>query len=385
MQDEGLEAEVTRRTGLLLDPYFSGTKLAWLLDHVPGARERAEHGELAFGTIDSWLVWKLTNGARHVTDVSNASRTLLLNIATAQWDDFMLQRLRIPRAVLPDVVSSSMASDTAPVATLGTAKVRIAGIAGDQQAALFGQACFEPGMAKNTYGTGCFLLMNTGTTPLASTNRLLTTIAWRTTDLRYALEGAVFVGGAVVQWLRDGLGLIKESAEIEALAASVPDTGGVYLVPAFTGLGSPHWDAYARGTIVGISRGTTRGHIARAALEAIAFQSAEVLQAMQRDAGHPLLELRVDGGAARNDLLLQFQSDLLGVPVVRPQVTETTALGAAYLAGLGVGFWSSATEVTANWRAERRFEPGMSRDEAASRLRRWSRAVDRSRGWDGES
>jgi glycerol kinase len=385
MQEEGLEAEVTRRTGLLLDPYFSGTKLAWLLDHVPGARERAEHGELAFGTIDSWLVWKLTNGARHVTDVSNASRTLLLNIATAQWDDFMLQRLRIPRAVLPEVVSSSMASDTAPVATLGTAKVRIAGIAGDQQAALFGQACFEPGMAKNTYGTGCFLLMNTGTTPLASTNRLLTTIAWRTTDLRYALEGAVFVGGAVVQWLRDGLGLIKESAEIEALAASVPDTGGVYLVPAFTGLGSPHWDAYARGTIVGISRGTTRGHIARAALEAIAFQSAEVLQAMQRDAGHPLLELRVDGGAARNDLLLQFQSDLLGVPVVRPQVTETTALGAAYLAGLGVGFWSSATEVTANWRAERRFEPGMSRDEAASRLRRWSRAVDRSRGWDGES
>jgi glycerol kinase len=239
-------------------------------------------------------------------------------------------------------------------------------------------------MAKNTYGTGCFLLMNTGTTPLPSTNRLLTTIAWRTTDLRYALEGAVFVGGAVVQWLRDGLGLIKESAEIEALAASVPDTGGVYLVPAFTGLGSPHWDAYARGTMVGISRGTTRGHIARAALEAIAFQSAEVLQAMQRDAGHPLLELRVDGGAARNDLLLQFQSDLLGVPVVRPQVTETTALGAAYLAGLGVGFWSSATEVTANWRAERRFEPGMSRDEAASRLRRWSRAVDRSRGWDGE-
>ncbi|MDH4105752.1 MAG: glycerol kinase GlpK [Gammaproteobacteria bacterium] len=384
MQDAGLEAEVTRRTGLLLDPYFSGTKLAWLLDHVPGARERAEHGELAFGTIDSWLVWKLTHGARHVTDVSNASRTLLLNIATAQWDDFMLQRLRIPRAVLPEVVSSSMASDTAPVATLGTAKVRIAGIAGDQQAALFGQACFEPGMAKNTYGTGCFLLMNTGTTPLASTNRLLTTIAWRTTDLRYALEGAVFVGGAVVQWLRDGLGLIKESAEIEALAASVPDTGGVYLVPAFTGLGSPHWDAYARGTIVGISRGTTRSHIARAALEAIAFQSAEVLQAMQRDAGHPLLELRVDGGAARNDLLLQFQSDLLGVPVVRPQVTETTALGAAYLAGLGVGFWSSATEVTANWRAERRFEPDMSRDEAASRMRRWSRAVDRSRGWDGE-
>jgi glycerol kinase len=385
MQDEGLEAEVTRRTGLLLDPYFSGTKLAWLLDHVPGARDRAERGELAFGTIDSWLVWKLTNGARHVTDVSNASRTLLLNIATAQWDDFMLERLRIPRAVLPKVVSSSMGNDTAPMATLGAAPVRIAGIAGDQQAALFGQACFEPGMAKNTYGTGCFLLMNTGTSPLASANRLLTTIAWRTTDLRYALEGAVFVGGAVVQWLRDGLGIIKDSSDIEALAASVPDTGGVYLVPAFTGLGSPHWDAYARGTMVGISRGTTRGHIARAALEAIAFQSAEVLQAMQRDAGHPLLELRVDGGAARNDLLLQFQSDLLGVPVVRPQVTETTALGAAYLAGLGVGFWASPADVTANWRAERRFEPRMSRDEAAGRMRRWSRAVDRSRGWDGES
>jgi glycerol kinase len=384
LQGEGLEAEVTRRTGLLLDPYFSGTKLAWLLDNVPGARERAARGELAFGTIDSWLVWKLTQGARHVTDVSNASRTLLLNLATAQWDDFMLERLRIPRQVLPEVVSSSLSPADAPAATLGGTQVRIAGIAGDQQAALFGQACFEPGMAKNTYGTGCFLLMNTGTTPLASANRLLSTIAWRTSDLRYALEGAVFVGGAVVQWLRDGLGIIRDSADVEALAASVPDTGGVYLVPAFTGLGSPHWDAYARGTIVGISRGTTRGHIARAALEAIAFQSAEVLQAMQRDAGHPLVELRVDGGAARNDLLLQFQSDLLGVPVVRPQVTETTALGAAYLAGLGVGFWSSPAEVTANWRAERRFEPRMSRDEAAARLRRWSRAVERSRDWDAE-
>jgi glycerol kinase len=384
LQDQGLEAEVARRTGLLLDPYFSGTKLAWLLDNVPGARERAARGELAFGTIDSWLVWQLTRGARHVTDVSNASRTLLLNLATAQWDDFMLERLHIPRQVLPEVVASSMAADEAPVATLGTAQLRIAGIAGDQQAALFGQACFEPGMAKNTYGTGCFLLMNTGTKPLASANRLLTTIAWRTHDLRYALEGAVFVGGAVVQWLRDGLGIIRESSDVEALAASVPDTGGVYLVPAFTGLGSPHWDAYARGTMVGISRGTTRGHVARAALEAIAFQSAEVLQAMQRDAGHPLVELRVDGGAARNDLLLQFQSDLLGVPVVRPQVTETTALGAAYLAGLGVGFWSSPAEVAANWRVDRRFEPRMSRDEAAARLRRWARAVERSRGWDDE-
>ena len=384
LQADGLEPEVARRTGLLLDPYFSGTKLAWLLDHVPGARQRAEDGELAFGTIDSWLVWKLSNGERHVTDVSNASRTLLLNVASAEWDDFMLERLRIPRAVLPQVVPSSLTRN-APVATLGTHSVPIAGIAGDQQAALFGQACFEPGMAKNTYGTGCFLLMNTGTTPLASSNRLLTTIAWQTTDLRYALEGAVFVGGAVVQWLRDGLGIIERSADIEALAASVPDAGGVYLVPAFTGLGSPHWDAYARGTMVGLSRGTTRAHIARAALEAIAFQSAEVLLAMQRDAHHPLIELRVDGGATTNDLLMQFQADLLGVPVVRPQVTETTALGAAYLAGLGTGFWSSPTEVAANWRAERRFEPQMSRDEANARLARWAQAVDRSRGWHVES
>jgi glycerol kinase len=384
LQADGLEPEVARRTGLLLDPYFSGTKLAWLLDHVPGARQRAENGELAFGTIDSWLVWKLSHGERHVTDVSNASRTLLLNIAGAEWDDFMLETLRIPRAVLPQVVPSSLTRN-APVATLGARSVPIAGIAGDQQAALFGQACFEPGMAKNTYGTGCFLLMNTGTTPLVSGNRLLTTIAWQTTGLSYALEGAVFVGGAVVQWLRDGLGIIERSADIEALAASVPDAGGVYLVPAFTGLGSPHWDAYARGTIVGLSRGTTRAHLARAALEAIAFQSAEVLLAMQRDAHHPLLELRVDGGATSNDLLMQFQADLLGVPVVRPQVTETTALGAAYLAGLGAGFWSSPTEVAANWRAERRFEPLMSRDEANARLARWAQAVDRSRGWHVES
>ena len=384
LKAEGLEPEVSRRTGLLLDPYFSGTKLAWLLEHVPNARQRAENGELAFGTIDSWLVWKLSNGERHVTDVTNASRTLLLNVANAEWDDFMLDRLRIPRAVLPRVVPSSLTGN-APVATLGRHSVPITGIAGDQQAALFGQACFEPGMAKNTYGTGCFLLMNTGAAPLTSSNRLLTTIAWQTTDLRYALEGAVFVGGAVVQWLRDGLGIIERSADIEALAASVPDAGGVYLVPAFTGLGSPHWDAYARGTMVGLSRGTTRAHIARAALEAIAFQSAEVLLAMQRDAHHPLIELRVDGGATANDLLMQFQADLLGVPVVRPQVTETTALGAAYLAGLGTGFWSSPADVASNWRAERRFEPAMSRDEAGTRLARWAQAVDRSRAWHVES
>ena len=380
LKADGLEPEVARRTGLLLDPYFSGTKLAWLLDHVPDARARAQRGELAFGTIDSWLAWKLSGGARHVTDASNASRTLLLDVATGDWDEFMLDLLRIPRAVLPEVLASS-SSDNAAVAVIDGRSIPIAGIAGDQQAALFGQACFEPGMAKNTYGTGCFLLMNTGAAPLVSANRLLTTIAWQTTARSYALEGAVFVGGAVVQWLRDGLGIIERSGDVEALAASVPDSGGMYLVPAFTGLGSPHWDAYARGTMVGLSRGTTRAHIARAALEAIAFQSAEVLQAMERDSDRPLIELRVDGGATANDLLMQFQADLLGVPVVRPRVTETTALGAAYLAGLGVGFWQSPAEVAANWRAERSFEPKMSRDEARARLARWSQAVTRSRDW----
>jgi glycerol kinase len=386
LRREGLEREVARRTGLLLDPYFSGTKLTWLLDNVPDARRRAEAGELAFGTIDAWLVWKLTGGASHVTDVSNASRTLLLDLATGSWDDHMLELLGIPPAVLPRVVPSSMCTG-APVGTLGAAELPISGIAGDQQAALFGQACFEPGMAKNTYGTGCFLLLNTGGEPLASANRLLSTIAWQLDDARrcYALEGAVFVGGAVVQWLRDGLGFIERSADVEALAASVDDADGVYLVPAFTGLGSPHWDAYARGTIVGLSRGTGRAHIARAALESIAFQSAEVLFAMQKDAGQPLIELRVDGGATANDLLMQFQADLLGVPVVRPQVTETTALGAAYLAGLGTGFWGSQAEVAANWRAERRFEPAMTRDEASARLARWSHAVERSRGWHVEA
>jgi glycerol kinase len=380
MQRDGLEADVARRTGLLLDPYFSGTKLAWLLDNLAGARARAELGELAFGTIDSWLVWKLTQGRRHITDATNASRTLLLNLATGDWDETMLEMLRIPRAVLPEIVPSMLDSQGA-VAILGGEEVPITGIAGDQQAALFGQACFEPGMAKNTYGTGCFLLMNTGRTPLVSANRLLTTIAWATDARHYALEGAVFVGGAVVQWLRDGLGFFERSEQVEALAASVPDTGGVYLVPAFTGLGSPHWDAYARGTMVGLSRGTTRAHIARAALEGIAFQSAEVLLAMQKDASQPLRELRVDGGATANDLLMQFQADLLGVPVVRPQVTETTALGAAYLAGLGAGFWQSTAEVAANWRADRAFDPAMSRDEATARLCRWTQAIDRSRDW----
>jgi glycerol kinase len=381
LKSDGHEPEVARRTGLLLDPYFSGTKLAWLLDQDPSLRGRAERGELAFGTVDCWLAWKLSHGAEHVTDASNASRTLLLNLATGEWDDDMLELFGIPRKVLPRVVPSMLRPGEA-FAKIGGREVPLGGIAGDQQAALFGQACFEPGMAKNTYGTGCFMLMNTGRDPLHSSNRLLTTVAWQLDERHYALEGSVFVGGAVVQWLRDGLGLIDRSSDVEALAASVPDTGGVYLVPAFTGLGSPHWDAYARGTMVGLSRGTTRGHVARAALESIAFQSAEVLNAMQKDAGRPLVELRVDGGATANDLMMQFQADLLGVPVVRPQVTETTALGAAYLAGLSAGFWDSMDEVAANWKVDRRFEPAMTRDEAAARMRRWSRAVERSRDWD---
>jgi glycerol kinase len=383
LKANGHEPEVARRTGLLLDPYFSATKLAWLLDSEPSLRARAEHGELAFGTIDSWLAWKLSRGTQHLTDASNASRTLLLNLASGDWDDYTLELLRIPRALLPRVVPSSLAHGEA-FAVLGGREIPLGGIAGDQQAALFGQACFTPGMAKNTYGTGCFMLMNTGREPQASANRLLTTIAWHLDGRHYALEGAVFVGGAVVQWLRDGLGFIESSADVEALAATVPDTGGVYLVPAFTGLGSPHWDAYARGTMVGLSRGTTKAHIARAALEAIAFQSAEVLLAMQRDARQPLVELRVDGGATRNDLLMQFQADLLGVPVVRPKVTETTALGAAYLAGLAVGFWGSTDEVAANWQVDRRFEPRMPREAAAARLRQWERAVGRSRDWHVE-
>jgi glycerol kinase len=380
LKAEGHEAEIARRTGLLLDPYFSGTKLAWLLDSDPELRARAERGELAFGTIDSWLAWKLSRGAQHLTDASNASRTLLLDIGTGDWDEYVLDLLRIPRAVLPRVVPSLLPSGTA-IGIIGGREVPIGGIAGDQQAALFGQACFEPGMAKNTYGTGCFMLMNTGREPLPSANRLLTTVAWHLEERHYALEGSVFVGGAVVQWLRDGLGLIERSSDVEALAATVPDAGGVYLVPAFTGLGSPHWDAYARGTMVGLSRGTTRAHVARAALESIAFQSAEVLQAMQRDARKPLVELRVDGGATANDLMMQFQADLLGVPVVRPRITETTALGAAYLAGLAVGFWESTAEVAANWQVDRRFEPVMPREEADARLRQWARAVERSREW----
>ena len=381
----GHEPEVSKRSGLVLDPYFSGTKLTWLLDSVPDARARAARGELAFGTIDSWLVWRLTNGAHHVTDATNASRTLLFNLHTLDWDPVLLAMLGVPRECLPKVVPSQLSAQSVLTAQLDGQEIPIAGIAGDQQAALFGQSCFEPGMAKNTYGTGCFLLMTTGSNPLASRHRLLTTVAWQRENTQYALEGSVFVGGAVVQWLRDGLGFIEQSADIEKLAASVPDSDNVYFVPAFTGLGSPHWDPHARGTIVGLSRGTTRAHIARAALESIAFQSAELLTAMQKDAARPLIELRVDGGATANNLLMQFQADVLGVPVVRPRITETTALGAAYLAGLGVGFWRSPHELARNWQVERRFEPGMSRDEATDRLRRWSRAVERSRQWAVES
>jgi glycerol kinase len=377
----GHEKEITRRTGLLLDPYFSATKLAWLLDHVPHARARAARGELAFGTIDSWLAWRLTGGRRHVTDATNASRTLLFNLTTGQWDPLLLQLFDIPQECLPEIVPSQLPAHVALTASLPEGELPLTGIAGDQQAALFGQTCFKPGMAKNTYGTGCFALLNTGTQPLMSQHRLLTTVAWRRDVTHYALEGSVFVAGAVVQWLRDGLGIIATSAEVQTLATSVADSDGVYFVPAFVGLGAPHWDPQARGAILGLSRGSTRAHIARAALESMAFQSAELLAAMQEDAGHALTELRVDGGAAVNDFLMQFQADLLGVAVVRPRTTETTALGAAYLAGLATGFWKSLEDIAHTWQIERRFEPRMSRDEAAVRLERWSRAVLRAREW----
>lgn len=377
----GHEATFTRKTGLVLDAYFSGTKLKWLLDNTPGARARAGRGELAFGTVDSWLIWNLSGGAAHVTDPSNASRTLLFDIHRGDWDDELLSLLDIPRSVLPRVVPSS--GICADASVQGVA-VPVAGIAGDQQAALFGQACLEPGLAKNTYGTGCFMLLNTGHAVVASKNQLLSTVAWRrghTTD--YALEGSVFIAGAVVQWLRDGLKIIRSAAEVEALAAGVADNGGVYFVPAFTGLGAPYWDPYARAAIFGLTRGATGGHLARAALEAIAFQSAKVLRAMEADAGIRLSELRVDGGATANALLMQFQADLLGVSVVRPKVAETTALGAAYLAGLGVGFWRDTADLVANWQVDRRFEPSMSRDRAAALTANWDKAVARAMAWAG--
>jgi glycerol kinase len=379
MKADGLESMITQKSGLVIDAYFSGTKVQWLLDNVPGAREKANRGELAFGTIDSWLIWKLTNGAVHVTDESNASRTMLFNIYTRAWDDELLKALNVPRSMLPEVKASS---EVYGESTGILAGVPIAGIAGDQQSALFGQMCTKPGMAKNTYGTGSFMLMNTGTEGVSSKNKLLTTIAWRRAgQTEYALEGSVFVTGAVVQWLRDGLKIIRTAPEVEELATSVPDNGGVYLVPGFVGLGAPHWDPYARGTIVGLTRGSTAAHIARAALEGIAYQVADILLAMTADSGVKLAELRVDGGASKNNLLMQFQADILGIPVVRPSDTETTALGSAYLAALAVGYYKTLEEVAAHWAMDRTFEPKMSADQRQKLQSEWNKALSRAKGW----
>jgi glycerol kinase len=376
----GAESLVRERTGLVIDPYFSGTKLAWLLDNVPGARARAERGELAFGTVDTWLVWQLTGNRTHVTDPSNASRTMLYNIHMNDWDAELLTLLRVPRAILPEVHPSAHAFGALPASLIGEPLI-IGGIAGDQQAALFGQMCHQPGTAKNTYGTGCFMLMHTGDRVVQSQNGLVSTSCAQIKDKEYALEGSVFIAGAVVQWLRDQLEFFASSAEVEKLAASVLDSGDVFLVPAFTGLGAPYWDPHARGAMLGLTRGTSKAHIARAALESIAYQSAELLEAMQKDSGQRLTELRVDGGAAANDLLMQFQADLLGVPVLRPKVLETTALGAAYLAGLTVNLWKSRDELATHWQLDRRFEPHTARGEAEQKMARWREAVARARGW----
>lgn len=382
LREEGHESTFRDKTGLVLDSYFSGTKVNWILENVDGARARAEAGELCFGTIDSWLVWKLTDGGLHITDATNASRTLMCDIHSGDWDDELLGLLDVPRSMLPEVRSSSEVYGETSV-ELFSHPIPISGIAGDQQAALFGQQCTEPGMVKNTYGTGCFMLLNTGTEAVPSKNNLLTTVAWRIDGkTEYALEGSVFVAGAVVQWLRDGLHLIRNAPEVEALSRTVDDNGGVYMVPAFAGLGAPHWDPYARGMIVGITRGTTAGHFARAALESIAYQVADVLEAMEADSGIEIKELRVDGGAAQNDFLLQFQSDVLQALTVRPEILETTALGAAYLAGLAVGFWTDQAEVAQQWKANRRFAPEMA-SEAVDVLRSdWRRALERSKGWE---
>ncbi len=380
LKKSGAERLVRNTTGLVIDAYFSGTKIRWLLDNVPGLKKLARAGHLAFGTIDSWLLWKLTEGRVHATDVTNASRTLLMNLKTCRWDARMLELLGVPESLLPEIrPSSAVYGETG---ALG-GSIPIAGIAGDQHAALFGQRCVEPGMVKNTYGTGCFMLMHTGTKRIASKNQLLTTPAWQIggQPVEYALEGSVFIAGAIVQWLRDGLGLIKKAPEIEALAAQVESTDGVYLVPALAGLGAPHWDPYARGAIVGLTRGATRAHIARAALEGIAYQVADILQAMEKDAGVRLKELRVDGGASNNGLLMQFQADLLGVPVLRPLVTETTALGAAALAGLAVGSWPNEKELERVWEAEARFTARMKPKQRAALMQGWHRAVERAKGW----
>ena len=380
LRAEGHAEMIKNKTGLVVDAYFSGTKLKWILDHVPGARERAERGELAFGTIDSWLLWKLTAGKVHATDVSNASRTMLFNLHTLQWDDTLLDLLGIPASVLPEVKSNSEVYGYA--SAIGMPEVPVAGMAGDQQSALFGQMCIREGMVKNTYGTGCFMLMNTGTQAVASANNLLTTVAWQINGVtNYALEGSVFIAGAAVQWLRDGLKIIRSSADVQALAASVPHTDGVVVVPAFSGLGAPHWNPYARGTVFGITRGTTDAHIARATLESIAYQTYDVLKAMESDSGISIAELRVDGGATVNDLMMQFQSDILSVRVLRPEVIETTALGAAYLAGLAVGFWGSVEEISAQWKVSGDFQPGMENDLVKEKLHAWSRAVKAVLAW----
>ena len=378
LRDKGVTDMIRQKTGLILDAYFSATKIKWILDNVPGARKRAEEGKLMFGTVDTWLVWRLTRGEVHVTDVTNASRTMLFNIHTLEWDQELLDLFDIPRSMMPEVKQSSEVYGHTTT-TLFAHKVPIAGIAGDQQAALFGQMCVAPGSMKNTYGTGCFLLMNSGDKPIMSKNRLLTTIAWEVGGkVTYALEGSIFVGGSVVQWLRDGLHCIQSSSDVEALASSVRDTDGVYFVPALTGLGAPYWDQHARGVICGISRGTTTAHIARAALEGIAYQTYDIAKAMERDAGLHITELKVDGGASRNNLLMQFQSDILGVDVLRPKITETTALGAAYLAGLAVGYWKDINEIQKQWQVDRQFCPEAPKEDVAQELRGWHIAVERT-------
>jgi glycerol kinase len=380
LREAGHESSIQQKTGLVIDAYFSASKIRWLLDNVPGARQRAKRGGLAFGTVDSWLIWKLTGGTRHMTDVTNAARTMLFNLNTLAWDDELLALLDIPKSLLPEVASSSEVIGHTSGVLEG---IPIAGIAGDQHAALFGQMCMQPGMVKCTYGTGSFMLLNTGEKPVFSKNKLLTTIAWQIKGHTvYALEGSVFIAGAVVQWLRDELQIIRTAEEIEALAASVPDTGGVYFVPAFSGLGAPHWDQYARGTIVGLTRGSSRAHIARAALEGIAFQIADILDAMETDSGVPLKELRVDGGAARNNVLMQMQADALGVPVTRPANPETTALGAAYLAGLAVEYWPDQETIAGQWEADRRFAPLVSQSVRMERHAVWARARERASKWD---
>ena len=381
LKDKGHAGMIREKTGLVIDAYFSGTKVKWILDNVEGAREKAGKGELAFGTVDSWLVWKLTQGRTHITDVTNASRTMLYNINSMKWDDELLELFDIPRSMLPEVRDSSEVYDHSNT-TFFASKVPIAGIAGDQQAAMFGQMCVEEGMVKNTYGTGCFILLNTGNKPFISKNNLVTTIAWKIgNQVNYALEGSIFIGGAVVQWLRDGLGIIGSSSEVEALASSVEDNGDVFFVPAFTGMGAPYWDQYARGLLIGISRGTNRGHIARAALEGIAYQTMDVLDVMNRDTGMDVKELRVDGGAVANNLLMQFQSDILGIPVIRPKVAETTALGAAYLAGLATGYWENIDVLKKQWQVDREFRGNMD-EETAGRLKsKWADAVKRAGSW----